>query len=139
MGWSFLFGCSYLDLFVYTSSLMDTSPVVRVSIWRALRPSRYSTTSPPFSSISMARALMALSLRLGSVSYTHLDVYKRQGLGSQPPSPDWGLAISTGIKYISRAPWLSLFPGIALVYTTFGFNLIGEGLRDLLDPHMKSQ
>ncbi|MFR1725952.1 ABC transporter permease, partial [Emergencia timonensis] len=61
------------------------------------------------------------------------------GLGSQPPSPDWGLAISTGIKYISRAPWLSLFPGIALVYTTFGFNLIGEGLRDLLDPHMKSQ
>ena len=61
------------------------------------------------------------------------------GLGSQPPSPDWGLAISEGIKSITRAPWLSLYPGIALVYTTFGFNLLGEGLRDLLDPHMKSQ
>lgn len=61
------------------------------------------------------------------------------GLGSQPPSPDWGLAISTGIENISRAPWLSIFPGLALVYTTFGFNLLGEGLRDLLDPHMKSQ
>ena len=61
------------------------------------------------------------------------------GLGSQPPSPDWGLAISTGINYITRAPWLSIFPGLALVYTTFGFNLLGEGLRDLLDPHMKSQ
>ncbi len=61
------------------------------------------------------------------------------GLGSQPPSPDWGLAISVGIGYISRAWWLSLFPGLALVYTTFGFNLLGEGLRDLLDPHMKSQ
>lgn len=61
------------------------------------------------------------------------------GLGSQPPSPDWGLAISTGISNITRAPWLSIFPGIALVYTTFGFNLLGEGLRDLLDPHMKSQ
>lgn len=61
------------------------------------------------------------------------------GLGSQPPSPDWGLAISDGISNITRAPWLSLFPGIALVYTTFGFNLLGEGLRDLLDPHMKSQ
>ena len=61
------------------------------------------------------------------------------GLGSQPPSPDWGLAISDGLSNITRAPWLSLFPGIALVYTTFGFNLIGEGLRDLLDPHMKSQ
>lgn len=61
------------------------------------------------------------------------------GLGSQPPSPDWGLAISDGISNITRAPWLSLFPGLALVYTTFGFNLLGEGLRDLLDPHMKSQ
>ena len=59
------------------------------------------------------------------------------GLGSQPPSPDWGLAISTGINSITRAPWLSIFPGLALVYTTFGFNLLGEGLRDLLDPHMK--
>ena len=61
------------------------------------------------------------------------------GLGSQPPSPDWGLAISDGIKSITTAPWLSLYPGLALVYTTFGFNLLGEGLRDLLDPHMKSQ
>ncbi|MDD6880637.1 MAG: ABC transporter permease [Firmicutes bacterium] len=61
------------------------------------------------------------------------------GLGSQPPSPDWGLAISDGIKSITTAPWLSLYPGLALVYTTFGFNLLGEGLRDLLDPHLKAQ
>lgn len=61
------------------------------------------------------------------------------GLGSQPPSPDWGLAISVGLNYIQRAPWLSIFPGIALVYVTFGFNLLGEGLRDLIDPHMKTQ
>lgn len=61
------------------------------------------------------------------------------GLGSQVPSPDWGLALSNSISYISRAPWLGLFPGLALVYTVFGFNLLGEGLRDILDPHMKSQ
>ena len=61
------------------------------------------------------------------------------GLGSQAPSPDWGLALSKGMQYISRAPWMSLFPGVALVYTTLGFNLLGEGLRDILDPHMKSQ
>lgn len=61
------------------------------------------------------------------------------GLGSQAPSPDWGLALSKGMQYISRAPWLSIFPGVALVYTTLGFNLLGEGLRDILDPHMKSQ
>ena len=61
------------------------------------------------------------------------------GLGSQPPSPDWGLAISHGLSYISRAPWLTIFPGIALVYTTFAFTLLGEGMRDLLDPHLKTQ
>ncbi|MCQ2547394.1 MAG: ABC transporter permease [Clostridia bacterium] len=61
------------------------------------------------------------------------------GLGSQPPSADWGLALSDGMKFISRAPWLSIYPGLALVYTTLGFNLLGEGLRDILDPHMKSQ
>ena len=61
------------------------------------------------------------------------------GLGSQPPSPDWGLALSAGMQYVTRAPWLSIFPGVALVYTTLGFNLLGEGLRDILDPHMKSQ
>lgn len=61
------------------------------------------------------------------------------GLGSQPPSPDWGLAVSAGLDYISRAPWMSIFPGIALVYTTFAFTLLGEGIRDLIDPHMKTQ
>lgn len=61
------------------------------------------------------------------------------GLGSQPPSADWGLALSTGMQYITRAPWLSIFPGIALVYTTLGFNFLGEGLRDILDPHMKTR
>lgn len=61
------------------------------------------------------------------------------GLGSQPPSPDWGLAVSVGLNYISRAPWLSIFPGIALVFTTFAFTLLGEGIRDLIDPHMKTQ
>lgn len=60
------------------------------------------------------------------------------GLGSQAPSPDWGLALSNGISYIGRAPWLSIFPGIALVYTVLGFNLMGDGLRDILDPYRKS-
>lgn len=56
------------------------------------------------------------------------------GLGSQPPSPDWGLILSEGMNYISKAPWISVFPGLALIYTAIGFNLMGEGLRDILDP-----
>ena len=58
-------------------------------------------------------------------------------LGSQPPSPDWGLAISQGMNYVHRAQWLSIFPGLALVYTVLGFNILGEGMRDLLDPRLK--
>ena len=61
------------------------------------------------------------------------------GVGSQAPSPDWGLMVSESINYISRGPWMCIFPGLALVYTVFGFNIMGEGLRDLLDPKMKSQ
>lgn len=61
------------------------------------------------------------------------------GLGSQAPSPDWGLALSNGINYIGTAPWLSIFPGIALLYTVLGFSFLGEGVRDIMDPHLKSQ
>ena len=59
------------------------------------------------------------------------------GLGAQPPTPDWGVMLSEGISYIKRAPWISIFPGLALVYTVLGFNLLGEGLRDILDPRLK--
>lgn len=80
--------------------------------------------------------MVSMSLPATILSTTTLSFL---GLGSQAPSPDWGLALSNGITYITRAPWLSIFPGIALVYTVLGFNLLGEGLRDILDPHMKSQ
>jgi peptide/nickel transport system permease protein len=59
------------------------------------------------------------------------------GLGAQPPSPDWGVALSESINYITIAPWLSIYPGIALVYTVLSFTLFGEGLRDILDPKLK--
>lgn len=59
------------------------------------------------------------------------------GLGAQPPAPDWGVMLSEGISYIRTAPWISIFPGLAIVYTVLGFNLLGEGLRDILDPRLK--
>ncbi len=59
------------------------------------------------------------------------------GLGAQPPLPDWGLILRDGINYTRSAPWISIFPGLAIVYTVLGFNLLGEGLRDLLDPRLK--
>ncbi len=59
------------------------------------------------------------------------------GLGAQPPLPDWGVILSNGIPFIRKAPWITIFPGLSIAYTVLGFNLIGEGLRDILDPKLK--
>ena len=56
------------------------------------------------------------------------------GLGAQEGVPDWGMILSGGIKFIRSAPWVTLYPGIAIVWTVLGFNLASEGVKDLLDP-----
>lgn len=58
------------------------------------------------------------------------------GLGAQPPEPSWGNMINTGRGFIEQAPWISLAPGLALFITVFAFNLLGDGLRDVLDPKL---
>ena len=58
------------------------------------------------------------------------------GLGAQPPEPSWGNMINTGRGFIEQAPWISLAPGMALFVCVFSFNILGDGLRDLLDPKL---
>jgi peptide/nickel transport system permease protein len=59
------------------------------------------------------------------------------GFGAQPPTAEWGVMISESRNYIATQPWLSLFPGIAILLTVAAFNLIGDGLRDVLDPRLR--
>ncbi|MDO7907179.1 ABC transporter permease [Paenibacillus sp. JX-17] len=59
------------------------------------------------------------------------------GMGAQPPSPEWGKMLSDSRQFIQLAPWTVFFPGISIMLTVLGFNLLGDGLRDVLDP--KSQ
>ncbi len=61
------------------------------------------------------------------------------GLGVQPPTPSWGNILTDGQNNIINAWWLSCFPGLAIVFTALGYNLLGEGLRDLLDPKNKKE
>lgn len=56
------------------------------------------------------------------------------GLGLQPPDPSWGSMLNTGKNFMSQAPWMSIFPGCAIFLIVAGFNLLGDGLRDALDP-----
>jgi len=56
------------------------------------------------------------------------------GLGAQPPTPEWGAMLTTGREYLLTAPWITTFPGLAILVTALGCNLLGDGLRDALDP-----
>ncbi len=61
------------------------------------------------------------------------------GFGAQPPTPEWGVMISDARNFISTHPWLPTFPGLAILLTVMGFNLLGDGLRDVLDPRLRGQ
>jgi len=60
------------------------------------------------------------------------------GLGVQPPNPAWGRMLSEGRAFFQRAPWMAIFPGLAIFATVFAFNALGDGLRDALDPQQRS-
>jgi dipeptide transport system permease protein len=59
------------------------------------------------------------------------------GLGAQPPTPEWGTMLSSAREFIQRAPWVVTFPGLCILVTVLAINLIGDGLRDALDPKLK--
>ena len=61
------------------------------------------------------------------------------GLGVQPPTPSWGGMLSTAREQLFTSPWISIFPGLAIFITVLGLNLLGDGLRDILDPHITQQ
>jgi len=59
------------------------------------------------------------------------------GLGAQPPTPEWGVMVTAGRNYLPNQWWVSTFPGLAIFLTVLGFNLLGDGIRDILDPRMR--
>ena len=59
------------------------------------------------------------------------------GLGTQPPHPSWGLMLKESQSFLAVTPWFAIFPGAAIAVTVLGLNLLGDGLRDLLDPRAR--
>ena len=85
----------------------------------------------------MASVIIVASTSLGFVILVEAAV-SFLGYGVPPPQPSWGGMLSaTGRQYMMRAPWLSIFPGCALSLAVFGFNVLGDALRDLLDPRLR--
>lgn len=61
------------------------------------------------------------------------------GLGTQPPMPSWGKMLNDAQTFIYDAPWLAIFPGLAITFAVLGLNMLGDGLRDVLDPRVRRQ
>lgn len=84
----------------------------------------------------LAPLIVMLTLRMAAVVLIASGL-SFLGLGAQPPSPEWGAMLSEGRGYLQTAPHISVFPGLAIMILVLGFNLLGDGLRDALDPRMK--
>jgi peptide/nickel transport system permease protein/nickel transport system permease protein len=76
--------------------------------------------------ITAATDIGSMMLELAGLSFL--------GFGAQAPTPEWGLMLNEGRSYMTAAPWLMIFPGLAIFITVVVFNMLGDSLRDILDP-----
>ncbi|HWR60635.1 MAG TPA: ABC transporter permease [Clostridia bacterium] len=81
----------------------------------------------------IAPIIVQTSMDIGGVILT-ISSLSFLGLGAQPPTPEWGLMVSTSRNYFLSGWWYSIFPGLAIFFTVLAFNLLGDGLREILDP-----
>lgn len=87
---------------------------------------------------AIAPVIVSATLGVGSAILTE-SALSFLGIGVQPPTPSWGNMLTSGKDNIEIAWWLSVFPGLAILLTVLAYNLLGEGLRDVLDPRMKKR
>jgi peptide/nickel transport system permease protein len=80
--------------------------------------------------------LVQLTLRMGTIILTAASL-GFLGLGVQPPTPEWGAMVSDGRNFLIDQWWISTFPGIFIAFVVLGFNLLGDGIRDMLDPRLR--
>jgi peptide/nickel transport system permease protein len=86
---------------------------------------------------SLSSMLVVATLDFGLVILTAASL-GFLGLGAQPPTPEWGLMVADGRKYLLDAPWFATFPGLTIMLVVIAANVVGDGLRDLLDPRLRS-
>jgi peptide/nickel transport system permease protein len=93
-------------------------------VWRHIMPN------------TIAPVIVVFSLLVG-VAIRSAAALSFLGMGAQPPTPEWGLMLFETKQFMRLAPWVTIFPGIAILLTVLAFNLVGDGLRKALDPRMK--
>lgn len=116
-------------LSVRRREFVDAARVLGVSDFRIMRRHILPNITAPL--------IVLTSLDIGTAILTSASL-SFLGLGAQPPLPDWGGMINQGRAALRSAWWIGVFPGLAIMLTVLGFNLIGDGLRDALDPRLRS-
>ncbi|EKN71660.1 binding-protein-dependent transport systems inner membrane component [Neobacillus bataviensis LMG 21833] len=109
---------------LYVEATRSIGAKPRRIIWKHIFPSTISSI------------IVYFTMKIGTAILTAASL-SFLGLGAQPPSPEWGAMLSTGRDYIDTAPHMILFPGLIIFLTVLAFNLLGDGLRDTLDPKIK--
>ncbi len=115
-------------LAIKQSVYVDAARAIGVSNWTLMIRHILPGTLPS--------VIVYSSMRIGTAILTAAAL-SFIGLGAQPPSPEWGAMLAAGRTYIEAAPHLALYPGLAIFVTVLAFNLLGDGLRDALDPKLK--
>ncbi len=114
-----------LTISLKTAEYTEAARAVGAGSWRILTRHILRNAAPPL--------LVQATLTAGTVVLTAASL-SFLGLGAQPPMPEWGAMMSSGRDFLGVDTYLSLFPGVAITLAVLGFNLLGDGLRDLLDP-----
>ena len=86
--------------------------------------------------VCLSPIIVQVTLRLGDVILTAAGL-GFLGLGAQPPTPEWGVMVSDGRNFIMNEWWIAAFPGFAIMIVVLGFNLLGDGVRDIMDPRLR--
>ena len=86
--------------------------------------------------MSISPVIVQLTLRMGTIILTAAGL-GFLGLGAQPPTPEWEAIVSDGRSYLVDQWWITTFPGMAIAFVVLGFNLLGDGIRDILDPRLR--
>ncbi len=107
---------------------IEAATVIGSTTWNTITRHLLPNITPP---MIVQTSLLLSTAILAEAALSFL------GLGTQPPDPSWGTMLGSGRKFMELAPWVAVAPGIAIVITVLGFNFLGDGLRDALDPRLR--
>jgi peptide/nickel transport system permease protein len=122
---------------VMRSSVIGLRDLEFVQAAAALGSSRFRIAARHILPNGLSPLIVQVTLALGRTVLS-IAALGFLGLGAQPPTPEWGLMIKSGYSQFLNAPWLSIAPGFAIYFSVLGFNLLGDAIRDHLDPQLRT-